>query len=63
MGTTKVRPTHCNQCWPQSGKKSGNRQKPSWTDALVCRSKKVEAHTSDEAVASKELQNGNWQAD
>eukprot|EP00973_Karenia_brevis_P030087 4146907-Karenia_brevis.AAC.1 len=25
--------------------------------------KKVKAHTSDEALASKELQNANWQAD
>eukprot|EP00973_Karenia_brevis_P057336 7975403-Karenia_brevis.AAC.1 len=25
--------------------------------------KKVKAHAIDEAVASKELQNGNWQAD
>eukprot|EP00973_Karenia_brevis_P003496 482852-Karenia_brevis.AAC.1 len=25
--------------------------------------KEVKAHTSDEALASKELQNGNWQAD
>eukprot|EP00973_Karenia_brevis_P068550 9533545-Karenia_brevis.AAC.1 len=25
--------------------------------------KKVKAHTTDEALASKELQNGNWQAD
>eukprot|EP00973_Karenia_brevis_P017295 2373034-Karenia_brevis.AAC.1 len=25
--------------------------------------KKVKAHATDEAVASKELQNGNWQAD
>eukprot|EP00973_Karenia_brevis_P010187 1378979-Karenia_brevis.AAC.1 len=25
--------------------------------------KKVKAHTSNEALASKELQNGNWQAD
>eukprot|EP00973_Karenia_brevis_P001678 228395-Karenia_brevis.AAC.1 len=29
---------------------------PSW-------SKKVKAHTSDEAIATKEQQNGNWQAD
>eukprot|EP00973_Karenia_brevis_P006178 841542-Karenia_brevis.AAC.1 len=25
--------------------------------------KRVKAHTSDEALASKELENGNWQAD
>eukprot|EP00973_Karenia_brevis_P008297 1123883-Karenia_brevis.AAC.1 len=62
VGTTKVKPTLCNQCWPQTGKKSGSRQKPSWTEEVLCRSK-VKAHTSDEALARKELQNGNWQAD
>eukprot|EP00973_Karenia_brevis_P022661 3118924-Karenia_brevis.AAC.1 len=29
----------------------------------IVRIKKVKAHTSDEALASKEVQNGNWQAD
>eukprot|EP00973_Karenia_brevis_P061061 8490349-Karenia_brevis.AAC.1 len=47
----------------QTGRICGNRQMPLLIGEHLSTSKKVKAHATDEAVASKELQNGDWQAD